>query len=153
MNDLGGLLGGQNGQGGALGQLGGLVSAFEQGQHDQVPDEQVQQGYSQVAASLPQDQYVQAAQQALSRLTPEQRQQLAQELQSQAQQHGVNVPAIQQPPTDPGGLASAMGQVHAEQPNILQQMFAPGGTFSSPIAKAALLGITAFAAKQLTSRR
>ncbi len=140
MNDLGGLLGGQ---GGPLGQLGGLVSAFEQGQHDQVPDQQVQQGYSQVAASLPQDQYVQAAEQALSKLSPEQRQQL-----------GVNVPAVQQlPPTDPGGLAGAMGQVHAQQPNVLQQMFAPGGTFSSPIAKAALLGITAFAAKQLTAGR
>jgi hypothetical protein len=151
VNDLGGLLGGQ---GGALGQLGGLVSAFEQGQHDQVPDQQVQQGYSQVAASLPQDQYVQAAEQALSRLSPDQRQQLAGELQAQAQAHGVNVPAVQQrPPTDPGGLANAMGQVHAGQPNVLQQMFAPGGTFSSPIAKAALLGITAFAAKQLTTGR
>jgi hypothetical protein len=137
-----------------MNDLGGLLSAFEQGNHDQVPDQQVQQQYGQVAASLPQDQYVQAAQEALSRLTPEQREQLAQELQSQAQQHGVNVPAVQQaPPTDPGGLANAMGQVHAEQPNVLQQMFAPGGTFSSPIAKAALLGITAFAAKQLTSRR
>ena len=151
MNDLGSLLGSQ---GGALGELGGLVSAFEQGGHDQVPDQQVQQGYSQVASSLPQDQYVQAAEQALSRLSPEQRQQLAQELQAQAQAHGVNVPAVQQQlPTDPGGLASAMGQVHADQPNLLQQMFAPGGTFSSPIAKAALLGITAFAAKQLSARR
>jgi hypothetical protein len=151
MNDLNGMLGGQ---GGTLGQLGGLVTAFEQGQHDQVPDQQVQQGYSQVAAQLPQDQYVQAARDAFDKLTPEQREQLAQELQTQAQQHGVNIPAVQQqPPTDPGGLANAMGQVHAEQPNILQQMFAPGGTFSSPIAKAALLGITAFAAKQLTARR
>jgi hypothetical protein len=151
MNDLGGLLGGQ---GGALGQLGGLMSAFQQGNHDQVPDEQVQQSYSQVAAGLPQDQYVEAAQQALSRLSPEQREQLAQQLQTHAQQQGINVPAVQQAPSsDPGSLANAMGQVHAEQPNVLQQMFAPGGTFSSPIAKAALLGITAFAAQRLTSRR
>jgi hypothetical protein len=150
MNDLGGLLGGQGG----LGELGGLVSAFEQGNHDQVPDQQVQQQYGQVAATLPQDQYVQAAEQAFQRLSPDQRQQLAQELQAQAVVHGVNVPAVQNvPPTDPGGLANAMGQVHAQQPNVLQQMFAPGGTFSSPIAKAALLGITAMAAKQLTSRR
>jgi hypothetical protein len=151
MNDLGGLLGGQSG---TLGQLGGLISSFEQGQHDQVPDEQIQQSYGQVAAGLPQDQYVQAAEEAFSRLTPEQRQQLAHELQAQASQRGVNVPAVQQqPPNDPGGLANAVGQVHAEQPNLLQQMFAPGGTFSSPIAKAALLGITAMAAKQLTARR
>jgi hypothetical protein len=150
MNDLGGLLGGQ---GGALGQLGGLISSFEQGRHDQVPDDEVGQSYGQVAAQLPQDQYVQAAEQAFSRLSPEQRQQLAQQLQANAQQHGVTIPAAQQPPTDPGGLANAVGQVHAQQPNLLQQMFAPGGTFSSPIAKAALLGITAMAAQRLTGNR
>src|SRR3954471_18109112 len=150
MDNLGGLLGGQ---GGGLGQLGGLISSFEQGRHDDVPDDQLHQSYGQVASQLPQDQYVQAAEQAFSRLSPEQRQQLAQQLQAQGRQQGVTLPAIQQqPPTDPAGLANAVGQVHAQQPNMLQQMFAPGGTFSSPIAKAALLGITAMAAKQLTGR-
>ena len=149
MDNLGGMLGGQ---GGALGQLGGLISSFEQGRHDDVSDQQVHESYTQVASQLPQDQYVLAAEQAMSRLSPEQRQQLAQQLQTQAQQQGYSLPTGPQTPTDPAGLANAMGQVHAEQPNMLQQMFAPGGTFSSPIAKAALLGITAMAAKQLAGR-
>lgn len=54
---------------------------------------------------------------------------------------------------DPGALADATAQVHAQGPNILQQLFAPGGTFSSPIAKMALLGITAFAAQRISGGR
>lgn len=144
MNDLFG------GQGGGLQQI---IGAFEQGQHQQVNDTQVQQTYSQTAAQLPQDQYLQAAEAAFSRLSPEQRQQFAQQLETQAQQHGVSVP-MPSPTgsTDATGLANAVTAIHQQQPNLLQQMFAPGGTFSSPIAKAALLGITAMAAKRLTGR-
>jgi hypothetical protein len=43
--------------------------------------------------------------------------------------------------------------VHAAGSNLLQQLFAPGATFSNPIAKMALLGITAFAAQRLSGRR
>jgi len=42
--------------------------------------------------------------------------------------------------------------MHDREPNLLQELFAPGGTFSSPLAKAALLGITAFAAQRLSHR-
>ena len=94
MDNLGGLLGGQ---GGGLCQLGGLISSFEQGRHDDVSDQQVHQQYGQVASQLPQDQYVQAAEQAMARLSPEQRQQLAQQLQTQAQQQGYTLPTGPQP--------------------------------------------------------
>ena len=130
-------------------QLEDMVSKFNQGQHDQVPDSQVQQTYGQVAGQLPQDQYLQAARDAFDKLTPQQRQQLAQELQARAQQAGINVPSTQSVKPDPGSLATAVSDVHAQQPNLLQQLFAPGGVFSSPIAKAALLGITAMAAQRL----
>ena len=157
MNDLSGILG----QGG----LTSLLTKFEQGQHDQVPDSQVHQAYGETAAQLPQNQYVQAAEEAFSKLTPDQRSQFAQELQAKAQQYGVpagqpagsTVSAVSAGSTgssaDPGTLASSVGQIHAEQPNLLQQMFAPGGTFSSPIAKAALLGITAMAAQRMMGAR
>lgn len=131
------------------GTLDSILSSFNGGNHDQVPDQQVHDTYGQVAAQLPQDQYVQAARDAFEKLTPEQRQQLAQELQSRAPQGGVTTPSLQNVQSDPGSLATAVGDVHAQQPNLLQQMFAPGGTFSSPIAKAALLGITAMAAQRL----
>ena len=63
------------------------------------------------------------------------------------------MPSTQAVSSDPGSLATAVGDVHAEQPNLLQQLFAPGGVFSSPIAKAALLGITAMAAQRLMPTR
>ena len=130
-----------------------MLDKFNSGQHSQVPDSQVQESYGQVAAQMPQDQYVQAARDAFEKLTPEQREQFATDLQQQAQQRGLNVPAAQNAASDPGTLASAVGQVHADQPNLLQQMFAPGGVFSNPAAKAALLGITAMAAQRLMGSR
>ncbi|HEY5628840.1 MAG TPA: hypothetical protein VIR16_04955 [Candidatus Limnocylindrales bacterium] len=150
MDNLSNILGGQ--AGGAVQQL---VSAFEQGNHQQVPDAQVQQTYGQTAAQLPQDQYLEAAREAFTRLTPQQRQQFAQELQTQAQQQGVSLPMPSQSTStaDASGLANAVTAVHGQQPNLLQQMFAPGGTFSSPVAKAALLGITAMAAQRMMGRR
>ncbi|HET9613517.1 MAG TPA: hypothetical protein VFP22_01795 [Candidatus Limnocylindrales bacterium] len=147
MKDVSSLLGGQLGS-----NLQGLIDQFQQGQHQAVPDEQVSSAYGQVAAGLPQDQYEQAARDAFSRLSPQQRQEFLQTLQTQTQQSGTTgaaAGAVQSASADPGSLAQATAQVHAEQPNLLQQMFAPGGTFSSPIAKAALLGISAMAAQRL----
>jgi hypothetical protein len=135
------------------GNLEQILSSFNQGRHDDVPDEQVQQSYGQVAAQLPQDQYVQAARDAFEKLTPEQREELARELQARAPEQGVTTPATQSVSSDPGSLANAVSDVHAQQPNLLQQLFAPGGMFSSPAAKAALLGITAMAAQRLMPKR
>lgn len=139
--------------GGSGGGLGSLIDMFDGGRHDEASDEQVTSGYGQVAANLPQDPYLAAAQQAFERLSPEQRAQFAQQLQAQAGQHGVSLPPLPNGGQDAGSLAQATGQVHAQQPNVLQQMFAPGGTFSNPIAKMALLGITAMAAKRLSGGR
>jgi hypothetical protein len=135
------------------GKLDSILSSFNQGNHDDVSDTDVHDSYGQVATQLPRDQYVDSAREAFERLTPEQREQLAQELQSHAQQRGMTYPSTQNVSSDPGSLANAVGDVHAEQPNMLQQMFAPGGTFSSPVAKAALLGITAMAAQRLMGSR
>jgi hypothetical protein len=148
MQDLEHTLGGQ-----VSGNLGEMLSKFEQGQHDQVADSDVHDTYGQVATRLSQDEYLQAAQAAFERLTPEQREQFAQMLRSGLQQQGVDIPQAQQAPSDPGELAAATAQVHAQEPNLLQQMFAPGGVFSSPVAKAALLGITAMAAQRLMPAR
>ena len=130
------------------GNLESLVSSFTQGRHDDVDDSQVHDTYGQVASQLPNDQYTQSARDAFERMDPQQREQLAREVQTRSQQYGVNIPSTQNVSSDPSSLATAVGEVHAQQPNALQQMFAPGGTFSSPIAKAALLGITAMAAQK-----
>ncbi len=44
-------------------------------------------------------------------------------------------------------------QIQGQGSNILQQLFAPGGTFSDPIAKMALLAITAMATQRLSGPR
>jgi hypothetical protein len=132
--------------------LGGLVKQFDQGQHAQIPDEQVHQGYRDVASQVSPADYQQSAEQAFGNLSPEERAQFAEFLRQKAADHGVSTPALDGTPsaTDPGALAAATTAVHQQDPNLLQQMFAPGGTFSSPVAKMVLLGITAFAAKRLS---
>ena len=50
---------------------------------------------------------------------------------------------------DPGALAQAMTQAHQQQPDLLQQVLGPGGALSNPLAKAALAGVAAMAAKQI----
>lgn len=144
MNQFSELLGGS-----LPGDLTDLMTKFDQGNHAQVPDQQVDQMYGQVATQLPQDQYVQAAEAAFAKLSPQQRTEFASLLQAKAQQFGL--PAAPQGSTaDPAELATAVGQVHAQEPGLLQKMFAPDGIFSNPIAKAVLLGVTAMAAQRLT---
>ena len=147
MDQLGGLLGGQGGT------LQNIINAFQTGDHQQAPDQQVATTHLQVADQLPPEQYQQAARDAFEKLTPEQRQQFLDELKSEASAQGIGHDAIQNASADPGSLAQATTQVQQQQPGSLGQMFAPGGVFSSPLAKTVLLGITAMAASRLSQRR
>lgn len=147
MDQLGGLLGGQSGT------LQNIINAFQTGNHQDAPDDQVATTHTQVADQLPADQYQQAARDAFEKLTPEQRQQFLDELKTGALAQGVDHETIQNASADPGSLAQATAQVQQQQPGSLGQMFAPGGVFSSPLAKTVLLGITAMAASRLTQRR
>jgi len=132
------------------GSLQDILDAFQSGQHSQASDQEVSTTHGQVAEQLPSAQYAQAARDAFERLTPEQRQEFLDELKSGAMAQGIDHPAIQNASSDPGSLAQATTQVQQQQPGSLGQMFAPGGVFSSPIAKLALLGITAMAASRLS---
>lgn len=142
-----------------LGNLSPTVSSVLQqvsaGNHASVSDADAHQAYGQVAAQLSPQEFQQVASDAYTRLTPDQRTQVADYLRSQAANQSINVPQLPSGPqaaSDPAALAAATSQIHGQNPNLLQQLFAPGGTFSSPIAKMALLGITAMAAKRLTGR-
>lgn len=136
--------------------LGGLAQQFEQGQHAQVPDDQLHQNYGQVVSPLSPADYQQSATAAFQQLAPDQRSQLADMLRQKASELGVSTPALGIPPavaaSDPNALATAATAVHQQNPNLLQQILAPGGMFSSPIAKLALMGITAYAARRLGGR-
>jgi len=136
-------------------QVSNAVRGYQDGSPDNVPDTDVHQAYQQVASQLSPEEFQQAAASAYDKMTPEERAQVAQYLRSHAEQNGIPksyLPPPQTAATDPGALASATAEVHGQDTNMLQDMFAPNGMFSSPIAKAALLGITAFAAQRLTNR-
>src|ERR687885_1322686 len=132
---------------------------------DGISDQEAYNRFQQVAPQLPPDVYRQSAQQAFERLDPQQRMQLGQYLQQQAQQQNFPFPhqggmdAFQ----DPGYLAQATGRLHQQQPGILGQLLGGAlggggggggqGMLESPIAKAALAGITAMAVKQMMGNR
>jgi len=148
MDQLSNLLGGQGG-----GALQTILGAFQSGQHHQASDQDVSSTYGQVTQQLPRDQYQQAARDAFSRMTPEERQEFLEEMQNGASVQGLDPPTVQNATSDPDSLAQATSQLHEQQPGSLGQLFALGGTFGSPVAKAALLGITAMAAQQLLGNR
>ncbi len=148
MGLLDSLLGGSGGTSSAAQQL---LQRFEQGQG--VSDEEASSHYQEVAQQLPPDHYREAAEQALAKLSPEDRSALLAHLQGQARQQDVNLPGLHDAPqsAEPGPLAGVLASMHQQQPGILQQLLGGGsqGTFSSPVAKAALMGIAAFGMRKL----
>jgi hypothetical protein len=113
------------------------------------------QRYQQVAANCSPQQYQESAEQAFARLSPQERTEFGQYLQQRAQQQGVNFSdfsrgGFQQDPRAMAQMTSRMQQ----QPGLLGQLLGGGGggagsVLESPIAKAALAGITAMAVKQV----
>lgn len=142
-------------------------------------DQEVMDRYQQVSQNVPSTTYVQAAEEAFTRMSPQEREQFGSYLQHQAQQNGVNVPGLNESgPSDrfqnPNYLAQVTGQIHQQQPGLLGQILsgvtgggagggmlgsmlggnsagsgAGGSLFSNPMAKAALAGIAAMAAKRI----
>jgi hypothetical protein len=133
-----------------------VVQQVQAGNHDAVSNEEANAAFSHLTSQLSPEEFQQVASNAYQQLSPAQRSEVADYLQKQTQQQGTSVPNLPSPSVaanDPGALADATAQIHAQEPNLLQQLFAPGGAFSSPIAKAAVLGITAMAAQRIMGRR
>jgi hypothetical protein len=134
-----------------------VLQQVQAGNHDAVSNEDANTAFSHVTSQLSPDEFQQVAADAYQRLSPTQRSEVADYLRKQTQQQGTTVattlPSPSAAASDPGALANATAQIQAQQPNLLQQLFAPGGAFSSPIAKAAVLGITAMAAQRIAGKR
>jgi hypothetical protein len=124
--------------------------------HEGYTEQEAQQNYQQIAPQLPPEQYQQAAQQTFEQMSPQEREQFAQYVHQQAQQQGVNIPGMNagqyQQYQDPGTLAQMTGQLHQQQPGMLQRLLGGGNSGldgMSPLAKMALGGIAAMAVKNL----
>ncbi len=136
--------------------VGNVLRELQAGNHAAVPDADAQEAAAHVTSQLSPEEFQQVAANAYQQMTPDERSEVADYLRTHAQQQGITVPALPsaaEASTNPGALADATAQVHSQGPSSLGQLFAPGGTFSSPIAKLALLGITAMAAQRITGRR
>jgi len=146
---------------------------------DGISDQEALENYRRVAPQLPPQMYQESAQEAFSRLTPQQRVQLGQFLAQQSRQQGHNFPdfngdGIDDRYQDPRYLAQAAGQMQQQQPGLMEQLLGGalgggmaggmgmsggrqtgglGNVLSNPIAKAALAGIAATAAKRMLSGR
>jgi hypothetical protein len=133
-----------------------VLQQVQAGNHAAVSSEDANAAFNHVTTQLSPEEFQQVAANAYQQLSPEQRSEVADYLRKQSQQQGASVGATLPTPsaaaTDPAVLADATTQIQMQQPNLLQQLFAPGGTFSNPIAKAAVLGITALAAQRLAGR-
>ena len=128
---------------------------------DGIPDSEAYDRYDQVSRNVPPDVYEDSAEQAFNRLSPQERREFARYLQTRARERGVHDrdldgDGVEDRLEDPRELARTTSRLEQQQPGILGQLLGKGGTggaFDNPLAKAAMLGITAFAAKKLMSGR
>ena len=148
-----------------------FIGRYEQGPPwTGVSDQEAVSRYRQVAPQVPPDVYQQSAQEAFARLSPQERLQLAQYVRQRAQQQQIDVPDLNQDGIDdrlqdPRYLAQATGRLHQQDPGLLGQLLGGGGrggggggggaadVLGHPLAKAALAGIAAMAAKRMMSGR
>ncbi len=137
-----------------------FVKRYQQGPPSEgYSGQEVMNRYEQVAPNLSSQDFMRAAQQAFENMSPQEREQFAQYVNQQARQRNINVPQFSGQQDyrqfqNPENLARATTEVHQQEPGLFGQLF--GGDKSSmlnnPIAKAALAGITAYAAQQIMKR-
>lgn len=151
--------------------------------YDGITDQEALENYRRVAPQLPPQMYQESAQESFSRLSPQERTQLGQYLAHQSRQQGHNFPdfngdGVDDRYQDPAYLAQAAGRMQQQQPGLMEQLLGGalggggsqmmgarqmgggqmggagmGNILSNPIAKAALAGIAATAAKKMLSGR
>ena len=138
-----------------------FVRRYDQGHPSEgYSDQETVNRYQQVAPHLPPDTYQQSAQEAFERLSPEEREEFARWLQSRAQQQNVNVPALGRGQDvsryrDPGALAEMTTQMHQQEPDMLTRVLTgqTGTALDNPLARAALAGVAAMAARRVLTGR
>lgn len=145
-----------------------FINRYEQGPPSEgYSDEEVFNRYQQVSRQIPPDLYEESAREAFSRMSPQERMQFGHYLQQQARSSNSNFPDLNQDGIDdrfqdPNYLAQTTGRIHQQQPDILSQIFGAatgglmgsqggqgGNIFNNPLAKGAMAGIAALAAKKL----
>ncbi len=144
-----------------------FANRYDQGHPSEgYDDDEVINRYQQVAPHLSPQDYQMAAQQSFSRMSPQERMQFGQYMQQQAKQRGYHDQAWDEDDNmyqDPGYLSQVTGRMEQQQPGVLGQLLGGGGggggamggmgnMLGNPLAKAALAGVAAVAAKNMMNR-
>ncbi|GCE16955.1 hypothetical protein [Dictyobacter kobayashii] len=129
------------------------ANAWDQGTYNQIPHQEAWQNYNQFAQNVPPQVFEQAHQQVYEQMPPEQRGGLLQNILGGLTQRGVSPQQMGVQNTDPYTMSPAdaarvTSYAQQQQPDVLHQVFSPGGALGSPWAKLAVAGVAAFAAKQ-----
>jgi hypothetical protein len=130
------------------------ANAWDQGTYHQIPEQEAYQNYGQFVNNAPPQVVEQVHQQYYQQMPPEQRGGIVQGLMNGLMQRGVNPQqvGIQNPDPysmSPQDAARLTGYAQQQAPDLLHQVFSPGGPLGSTGAKLAVAGIAALAAKQL----
>ena len=125
-----------------------------------ISDQEAVSRYQQVATRLPPDMYQQSAEEAFARMSPQERMEFARHLRTRAQQQNVSFPGLEHESADdryqdPRALAQVTSRMHQQEPDLLSRLLGghSGTALDNPLAKAALAGVTAIAAKRLLGGR
>jgi hypothetical protein len=144
-----------------------FLSRFEEGPPSEgYEDQEVLDRYGEVAHKASPSDYEQAARDAFGHLSGADREEFGQLLTGRAQSKGLNLPGLTpnqgQGFGDLDWLANMTSQIH-QQPGLLRDLLggltgsreasSSGGILSSPLAKAALAGITAMLVKRVLGGR
>ncbi len=130
------------------------ANAWDQGTYGQIPEQEARQNYQQFVQNAPPQVVQQAHEQYYAQMPPQQRSGLMQGLLGGLQQQGYNPQQAGIQNTNPNTMspqeaARLTSYAQQQNPDILHQVFSPGGPLGSTGAKLAVAGIAAIAAKQI----
>ena len=156
MNNLMEMLGGD---GGRRQDYEDFVQRFDRGAPwTGIDDGEARSRYEEVSSQLTDDEYELSAREAFDRLDPQQRREMAQMLRQQGRQRQVDLGEFDRDDddslSDPRQLARMSRHVRNQQPGGLGALLGgggggAGGMMGNPLAKAALAGVAAMAAKRM----
>ena len=154
-NLLEGLMGGGKRQ-----EYEDFVGRFERGApHEGYDEHEARSRYEEVSSQLDDDDYELSAREAFERLDPNERRDLARMLKQQGRQRNVDLGEFDRDDDDddPQRLARMTRKMRKQQPGGLAGLLGgggggAGGMLGNPLAKAALGGIAAMAAKRVMGR-
>ena len=145
--------------GGRRGEYEDFVQRFDRGAPwEGIDDDEARTRYDEVSSQLSDDDYELSAREAFERLDPDQRREMAQMLRQQGRQRQVDLREFDGDDddrlSDPRRLARMTRHVRKQQPGGLGALLGGGGgggggMMGNPLAKAALAGVAAMAAKRM----